>query len=176
MPHHTMMASVDLKTKQGTSWTLRTGWLSLLSSAVLSIVHPGLYRSSRSAMLSLAEDKLLKPYIDNWPSVFNGVQIIGNRITPRHRDANSLQEWYDVLISIGPYKNAEMRLYNLGVKLPYPPGSIIAIGGKTIEHGVEEFTGERVCMAFFMRQNVQQRAKAKNEGWSTLDRVKQLYF
>lgn len=167
---------MDFKTKPGTSWTLRTGWLSLLSSAILSIVHPGLYQSARSAMLVLAEDKQLKPYVDNWPSVFNGVQVIGNRITPRHRDSNSLQEWFNILISIGPYNNAEMTLYNLGVKMPYPPGSIIAIGGKAVEHGVEEFNGERVCLAYFMRQNVQHRAQAKNEGWSTVDRVKQLYF
>ena len=76
---------------------------------------------------------------------------------------------------MGPYVNAEMKLYNIGAKIHYPAGTLVGIGGKVIEHGVEDFEGERVCVAYFMRENVMHRVGAKTEGWSTLDIINEMY-
>jgi hypothetical protein len=170
-----MMTSVDLKCKQGEQWVTESAWISLLSSAILSIIHPGLYASARSAMRVIGTMEAFKEIAVKWPSVFHGVQAIANRVTPRHRDSNSLQEWYDILITMGTYGNSTMKLYNIGVELWYPAGTVIGVGGKVIEHGVEAFNGERVCLAYFMRENVFQRTGVKNEGWCTLDKIKELY-
>jgi hypothetical protein len=170
-----MMTSVDLKCKQGDKWIAKSAWISLLSSAILSIIHPGLYVSARSAIEIIGGMEAFEEVTMKWPSVFNGVQAIANRVTPKHRDANSLQEWYDILITMGSYHNSSMKLYNIGVELAYPAGMVIGVGGKVIEHGVEAFDGERVCLAYFMRENVFQRTGVKNEGWCSLDKIKELY-
>lgn len=48
-----------------------------------------------------------------------------------------------------------MRLPDLGATLRYLPGTLVAVSGKIIRHGVPQWAGEeRFCIAHFMKDAV----------------------
>jgi hypothetical protein len=47
-----------------------------------------------------------------------------------------------------------MELRSLGVRLSYEPGTMVAICGKVVPHGVSDCIGERGCIAYYMRDAV----------------------
>lgn len=139
-------------------------------SAILSIMHPDLYDSGRTTMLRLTKQTDLHPALVLWPSVFNAVTVLSNRSTPYHRDSKSRAPWYDMLATIGQYKGAIMDLPSIRLKLAYGPGSVIAMGGKVIRHGVSDCQGDRVCLAYYMRDTVHERMETEAAQW-----MKQIY-
>ncbi|KAF8260223.1 hypothetical protein EI94DRAFT_1611692, partial [Lactarius quietus] len=58
-----------------------------------------------------------------------------------------------------------LELPGLGISLEYGPGTVIGILGATLEHEVSQFEGERVCYAYFMRDNVHECAKVPGHSW-----------
>lgn len=139
---------------------------SSLLSALLRVVHPEQYSMAKAAMAELEERDDLHDLIQIWASVFNGCQVISNRETPFHRDNNSKAEWYDVLCSISPYENAAIELANVGLRFPYHSGVVFALCGRMLRHGVCKAKGDRVCVAYYMRENVQHRIGSRFAGWS----------
>lgn len=105
------------------------------------------------------------PITARWPSAFSAVQLIFNRETPRHRDTGSWSTLYDIVVSIGPYSNAEFEFSNAGILCAYPPGTVIALCGKVLRHAVSSFTGERICYAYFMRESTLAYAGVKFPHW-----------
>ena len=47
-----------------------------------------------------------------------------------------------------------MELPGLGISLEYSPGTVVGILGRLVEHGVPGFEEDRVCHAYFMRDDV----------------------
>jgi hypothetical protein len=176
MPNHPIIVSQDLRSKGGKEWVYDFKDSSALLSAILSVVHPELYQAARLALIRLSDQADLQTTLATWASVFSGVQLIANRSTPIHRDSNSGSEWYDTLATIGPYTGGRMTLQNIGVELDYPSGTVVNIGGKVIQHGVEPVSGERVCFAYFMRTNVHQKMKVKNPGWITVEHINEQFL
>ena len=91
-------------------------------SAILRIIHPNLYYTGRSAMVKLMEDKerLQCPQDSEailalWPTMFNAISVLSNRVSPFHRDTKSQAEWYDMLVTVGPYSNAAMELPGVNI-------------------------------------------------------------
>ena len=66
---------------------------------------------------------------------------------------------------LGRYQNCNLDLPGLGLSLEYGPGTVVGISGKVIEHAVHSFDGERVCYAYFMRNNVHEWAKVPASDW-----------
>lgn len=116
-------------------------------------------------MIRLRSEPDLRPALQHWPSVFNAVTVLSNRETPLHRDNNSRSQWYDMLATIGPYEDACLELPGAGLKLKYSSGTILGFAGKVLRHGVAECKGERLCLAYYMRDKVHERMGVEAAGW-----------
>jgi hypothetical protein len=66
---------------------------------------------------------------------------------------------------VGTYQNYTMELPGLGISLGYSPGTVVGILGKVLEHEVTDFKGDRVCYAYFMRDNVHEWANIPYSEW-----------
>ena len=135
-------------------------------SAMLRITHPELYIMARQAMSDLRKLEHLQDVVMLWHSVFNGCQVISNRETPIHRDNNSHVTWYVLLCSVGPYCGADLELPGAGLRFEYNTGTAMFLCGRLLRHGVSTAQGDRVCLAYYMRENVQKRVGSKFAGWS----------
>ena len=148
-------------------------WLDAISqsnsiiSAILAVIHPELHRAGQKTFDKLRENAGIQrqDVLRRWTSAFCGVSVIYNRITPPHRDGQSRRQWYDLLATIGHYKNSNLELPGLGISLEYGPGTVVGLLGATLEHAVPYFEGERVCYAYFMRDNVHEWAEVSGYSW-----------
>jgi hypothetical protein len=124
------------------------------------------------AMKKMQDLEDLQEALELWTSIFNGVQVISNRETPIHRDFQSRPEWYDLLVTVGPYKDTVFELPGIGIRFAYNSGTVIGLSGKVLRHGVTETEGERICLAYYMRENVQRRLGTNLASWNTWDSYK----
>ena len=58
-----------------------------------------------------------------------------------------------------------LKLPGLGISLEYGPGMVVGIAGKVLENEVPSFEEDRVCYAYFMRNNVHEWAKVPCSNW-----------
>ena len=148
-------------------------WLDSISesnavvSAILAVIHPKLYDAGRQTADCLRNTPQIGPQdiLCRWASVFNGVSVISNRITLPHRDTGSRFNWYDILATSGRYEGCTLELPSLGISLEYGTGSVVGILGKVLTHEVRTFEGDRVCYAYFMRDNVHDWANVPCSDW-----------
>jgi hypothetical protein len=138
-----------------------------LISATLAITHPMLYYGGRETMSRLRDEPDLGAVLSRWPTIFNGIAVISNRETPGHRDNNSRAAWYDILMTFGTYQEAVLELSGVGLKFRYNSGTMMHFGGYGLRHGVARIEGERVCLAFYMRDNVHERMGVQAAPWMT---------
>ena len=99
----------------------------------------------------------IKSILRMWTSVFNAVSVIANRETPYHRDYQSRPDWYNLLVTVGKYKEARLSFPGLAMELQYNPGTAVGFAGKIIWHEVARFQGERLCLAYYMRDKIHER-------------------
>ena len=82
-----------------------------------------------------------------WASPFHCMQLIVNRETLNHRDTRGWMFGYDLLTTFGDYNNGVLSLPTIGIECEYNPGTVTALMGKLIIHGVKPVNGERFCFA-----------------------------
>lgn len=148
-------------------------WLDAISesnailSAILAVIHPNLYDAGWQTAKRLRSTAEIDPQdlFSRWASVFSGVGVISNRDTLPHRDDQSRFNWYDIIATVGSYRDCNMELPGLGISLEYRPGTVVGISGRVLEHAVPSFKGDRVCYAYFMRNNVHEWAKVPGSDW-----------
>jgi hypothetical protein len=148
-------------------------WLDAISesnailSAILAVIHPKLYDAGWETAKRLRDTPEIDPQdvLSQWASVFSGVAVISNRSTPPHRDRSSRCHWYDILATVGRYRNCNLELPGLGISLEYGPGTVVGISGNVLEHAVPSFEGDRACYAYFMRNNVHEWANVPASDW-----------
>ena len=163
--------SKSLKSPEASVWLDEISESNLISSAILGVIHPWLYGAGLETLTRLRQSPQIQcqDVLAKWTSVFNGVSVICNRLTPEHRDAQSRHHWYDLVMSLGPYRNSNFELPELGISLAYNPGTVIGLSGKMLEHAVPCFDGERVCYTYFMRDNVHEWAGVDGGTWMKTD-------
>lgn len=144
---------------------------SILFSALLSVIHPNLYLMGMQAMERLPMHCDNAGIYEIWASLFHGVQVLANRATPVHRDNGSWHPWFDLLATMGPYHSAFLYLPGAGVYLAYSSGTVVGLCGRVLSHGVSVAEGERMCLAYYMRKNVQSRLRVHPAGWSEIQQV-----
>jgi len=169
-PDFNLRPSVTLKPTARRShcrdWLRSNADSAALLSGLLRVIHPNLFGMARAAMVKLAEMEEEDDLINSWTSVFNGCQVISNRETPIHRDNYSCFSWYDLLCSVGAYPGADLELTNVGLTFQYNTGVIFALCGRILRHGVSATEGDRMCLSYYMRENVQHRLGSTPAGWS----------
>ena len=148
-------------------------WLDSISesnailSAILAVIHPNLYDAGWQTAKCLRDTPEIEPQdvFSQWASIFSGIAVISNRFTPPHQDGSLRYHWYDMLVTLGRYRNCNLELLGLGISLEYGPGTVVGIAGNLLEHAVPGFEGDRVCYAYFMRNNVHEWANIPASNW-----------
>jgi hypothetical protein len=101
-----------------------------------------------------------------WPSAFGGLGVISNRVTPDHWDAGGCYPWYDILVAAGDCEEAFLEMPDLRTKFKYAPGTLVAVCGKPLRHGVPRWSGwERLCYAHYLRGNVMAHLQQERAHW-----------
>jgi hypothetical protein len=159
-------------------WLSHMAWINSLTAATLYVMHPDLYKAGREVMVKFGQELDLTTDWDGleellpvWGSVFNAVSVISNRETPLHRDNYSRPQWYDLLATVGDYSEAEMLLPTIGLRLKYKRGTMVALSGKVLRHGVCKAKGDRLCLAWYMRDNLHSRMHVASTDWSRYQNV-----
>ena len=160
-------ASVNFRLEDALTWLAAISESNAIVSAILAVIHPDLYDAGRKTMSCLMKTPEVCPQnvLNQWASVFSGVSVISNRMTPSHRDNSSRVHWYDVLVALGSYQNCNLELPGLGMSLEYSPGTVVGLSGMVLEHAVPMVEGDRVCYAYFMKDNVHDWAKVPCKNW-----------
>ena len=147
---------------------------SALLGALLRVLHPEQYMAGMTALQAMAdcpevvrESEQIMRILRLWSSPYSSYSIVSNRMSVVHRDNSSRPECFDMLLTLGNYDDGEIVFPNLGVRLRYNPGTLVALSGKLIQHGVEEVDGDRVCLAFYMKDNVHERLNVPPPAWMT---------
>lgn len=123
-------------------------------------MHPEMYATGREAWVKLGNwvatqgDPDLKDIFPLWSSVYNVVSVMANRASPFHTDINGRPQWLDLLISVGNYTGLDFVIPTIKRRLRYEPGTVIALSGQMLEHGVGPVEGERGVLSYYMRDNV----------------------
>jgi hypothetical protein len=122
------------------------------------------------ALDKLREGELTKWAAEKWVSAFTGIAVMSNRKSKPHVDRLASAPWYDMLLTVGTYRRAELRLPDIGLTFGYDPGTVVALCGNTLTHEVGDWgKGDRICYALFMRKEVLSRFGCQWVGWSTQD-------
>jgi hypothetical protein len=125
-------------------------------NAVLHIVHLELWTANCSATKKLVE-RLPSPSF-SWPTVYSGMDVIVNRLTPAHLDGGGAFSFYDHLLSLGQGHMATLNLDDLDAQFSYDPGTSIFLTGKVLTHSVPQWLeGERVAIAHYSKDDVHDR-------------------
>jgi len=164
--------SVSLRQPAALDWLDHATESNSIMSAILAVIHPELYDAGRNTFKELRKHSEIEPQeiLHRWTSVYSGISVICNRLTPAHRDVSARKQWYDMLVSVGRYRNCNLKLPGLGVSLEYGPGSVVGVLAAMLEHQVSHFEGERVCYVYFMRDVVHEWAGVTGRSWMSIDR------
>lgn len=177
--------SKTLKAKAGDAslnWCRDNRFLSALIGGVLKIIHPELHEIATTALTSLrlsqptvrpwildGEDRRMEDVLDAWFHPFSAVSLMVNRATPCHRDVGGRNSWTDILLTMGEYEDGRLELPGLGVRLRYEPRTVVGLLGKVVRHGASEVRGERMCLAYYMRDKVHERLGFPAGGWMNVN-------
>ena len=114
-----------------------------LIGVFLMIVHPKLYITGWKVFFEIMcnpavikEGDTVIEVLKYWTSPFSGYGLVSNCVTPCHQDNNSQGQWYDFLTTISPYSGGRLVIYNLGLEFVYELGTMVALLGKLLQHGV----------------------------------------
>jgi hypothetical protein len=109
-----------------------------------------------------------------WPTPFTTLGLTANKESLPHRDKNGIEQFYDLLTTIGNYTDGRLRVPGLGIHFLYNPGTVVAICGKALQHAVAPVNGDRVCLAqYFQSVAMDKHAKSRTlhnqgyRGWMT---------
>lgn len=113
-------------------------------------------------------------YAQNWPTVFHGLSVIANRITPAHLDNNGSWAWHDQILSIGTYNKATLVMEDLKATFDYSPGTVIQFSGSLLCHEVGKWdVGDRICYACFVKKGIFDGFKIAYPDFPYLGKLKQ---
>ena len=159
-----------IKSPTGLRWLDAISESNMVLGAILAVIHPELYEAGRNTFEHLRkharfQDADAQHVLNNWTSALSGVAVIRNRITPSHRDRYSRFHWYDLLATLGSYRRGILKMPGLGIFLSYGPGTVVGLSGMALQHEVPKVKGERVCYAYFMRNDVHAWAGATASNW-----------
>ncbi|EIW75449.1 hypothetical protein CONPUDRAFT_65902 [Coniophora puteana RWD-64-598 SS2] len=148
------------------SWVAASRDVFALISAILSIVHPEQYRQGILCMKAMAQKPGVGPFASLWASAFNAATIIANRETLFHWDRRGRHWWFDILATCGKYTDGQFSLPATGIDFHYRPGTVVPFCGNVLCHAVPHCIGERICLAFYMRDVLHRIAKTGDGSWS----------
>jgi hypothetical protein len=169
-----LLPSLNLRTQLhwgSHSWMKITHSLEMFLNLTLSLINPDLFQTGLGMLQRMRNLKDTEDIAEEWQSVYSGISVICNRMTPSHRDSKGRPEWYDTLVSYsGPSTRPYLSIKDIGLHLKYSSGTVVALCGTIFEHQVSSWgVGDRVCYAHFMRESVRKRLDVTPAGWVKRD-------
>ncbi|KAI6104915.1 hypothetical protein EDD16DRAFT_1443342, partial [Pisolithus croceorrhizus] len=131
-----------------------------LLSGTLAVIHLWMYATGQEVLICLDAEARLWGDMDMcsmlpiWNSIYNSMSIMVNCMTPYHTDINGWKPWLDMLVTVGDYPPIDFVTPTLKLRFQYNLGTIIALSGSALEHGVGYSDGNHACLAYYMQQNV----------------------
>jgi hypothetical protein len=164
--------SLNIRTRRGmgqSDWLSQSNNFERYLNLTLSLIHPQLFKCGLDILQKLRVSRPTMEIAKQWQSVYTGIAIISNRVTPPHRDSKGKPEWFDLLMNYaGGDSKPTLFINDLGLELDYSSGTVVGLCGTIFEHEVGSWgDGDRVCYAHFMREAVRQRLQAVDPGWVT---------
>ncbi|KIM56215.1 hypothetical protein SCLCIDRAFT_40629, partial [Scleroderma citrinum Foug A] len=164
--------SSALKSSSSQTWASQISYPSAMLSTAISIMHPPLYNAGLRGMETLnvwaaKNDETMHHVLDVWSTVYTNISVIANQATPFHWDPHSRSNWYDLLVSVGDYRDCYLDIPTLSIKLEYNPGTIVAFSGHLLHHGVNKVDGNRCCFACYMQDNIHNFLSVPTTEWMT---------
>jgi hypothetical protein len=106
--------------------------LEILMNLTLSLIHPGLFKMGLDMLRKMRGLADTEKIARDWQSVYSGIAIICNCLTPSHHDSKGRPEWYDVLVSYsGPGTWPMLSIKDLGMHLKYSSGTVVGVCGNS---------------------------------------------
>ena len=167
-----IVVSTDYRTERAAKFIRHIRHAEAILNCIGMLICPELFTAGAKAISKLKNGENLDEWYDNvklWPSFFSGLEVISNRTTLVHRDSKSAPAMYDFLVSAGNHKETWFTLPDIKTKLLYESGTVTAICGKVLRHGVKTWQKDtnRLCIAHFMRDRVHERLSIPRPDWVT---------
>jgi hypothetical protein len=84
------------------------------------------------------------------PLIYEGRELLWNRSSGLHTDSQDPPLGWAILAAFGDFTDGVIELPNLGLKIRYGPGDVVAIRGKVIPHEVPDtYKGQRISIPHF---------------------------
>lgn len=148
------------------NWVKQVGDVEEYLNMVTGIVHPDQFLAGQMALDQLRLQNKTNPIANIWKSIFSGIGVMVNRITPSHVDRSGSPEMFDLLLGLGTYKLAWLELEDFGMRLKYGPGTGIFLCANVLKHAVEAWDkDDRICQAHFMRSSVLHQLGIQTPEW-----------
>ncbi|KAL4063333.1 hypothetical protein J3A83DRAFT_4106819 [Scleroderma citrinum] len=145
---------MDLNINTAFQWVSNMTILNAILSGALSIMHLKLYGLGIQGiweMRNWAMDHHPCMYeaFNIFPTIFTNISIIANQYPLLHHDLHSCSSWYDILASVGDYKDHVIHIPSLDIDLMYNLGTVVAFSGHLLLHGVNSVEGNRYCLTYY---------------------------
>ena len=152
--------SQSLKKPRIRQWLLDIGYIQEFWNSITWTVLPDMAKVGQDALAaSHSQVKVKNPV--KWPSIYSAVDIIINQETPPHLDGTAAPSLLDLVVSLGSHDTV-FQILDLGAVLAYPPGTMIFLAGKILEHHVPKWgKGERIALAHYMKDAVHNRSQVE---------------
>ncbi|KAI0010968.1 hypothetical protein F4779DRAFT_575387, partial [Xylariaceae sp. FL0662B] len=103
-------------------------------------LDPNHYQDCRDIVENLPDYFRMRTDEEDFISLF----VLGvNGYTQRHSDINDIAGGMAGLVTLGDYKGGNMCLPQLGLKIPYAPGTCAVIAGDVLDHLITDYSGTR---------------------------------
>ena len=158
---HPMYQSPSLSNEKVGQWLNGLQNAQALLNAATSLTAPSQFWAGvRMAQLakSGAGVQNIQKHSHLWPSIFTGIAVIANRMTPSHRDRSGRSQWYDLLLSCGTDEESRLVLSDIDADIRYCPGDACFISGAVLQHEVMDWKGgNRLAYAHYHRAAIAER-------------------
>jgi hypothetical protein len=148
----------------------------LLLGAVLGVIHPPTFTTGSNCILGIeqspeiAKRENLDELLEVWTSPCVAGSIINNRNTPLHRDNGASYGSMDLLASVGTFYDGRFSVPSLGYEFLFSSGTVFGLLGRIVPHAVE-VTGERLCYAMYLRENILSTLGVEEPGWINIENL-----
>lgn len=134
------------------------GMASKMARFLIRPLDPAYYDECVRVFSSLPENARVSTDDEDFISLFAlGV----NGYTQRHRDVKDIDGGLAGLFSIGDYEGGNLCVPDLGIKVPYRPGTCLIIRGGALDHLVQDFMGTRYFIICTNHESCRQHALRK---------------
>lgn len=154
-----MEVAAELRKPAASAWVSAMEETNTLLGAVLGVIHPPTFNAGVNCIRNIeqspeiAKRENLDDLLQVWTSPCVGVSVINNRNTPLHRDNGASYGSMDILSSVGHFYDARFMVPSLGYEFLFSSGTVFGLLGRIVPHAAEA-TGERLCVAQYLRENI----------------------